>query len=118
MRPRINPWVFLARLLVFFALTYLCWQPIAPLYAQFLLRAAQVGVWLSEFSTDPLWQHPTELLIVPARSPAAIWRVRFLKLGLAVLVALVLQVIDVVVGIKAFYSSSFRGMWSPFATKL
>jgi hypothetical protein len=159
MRPRINPLVFLARLLVFFALTYLCWQPIAPSYAQFLLRAARVGVWLSEFSTDPLWQHPTELLIVPARSPTAIfylhqtlfaqyqippqgipaewvmanlvlliplmlatpaptWRARFLKLGLAVLVALVLQVIDVVVGIKAFYSSTFRDTWSPFATKL
>jgi hypothetical protein len=159
MRPRIDPWRFLARLLICFALTYFAWQPMAPYYAQFLVRAARVGVWLSEFSSDPVWQHPTELLMRPERSPTAIfyrqtklfplyqilpqgipaewvmanlvlliplmlatpaatWRARFGKLGVALLVALVLQVADVVVGIKSFYSATFRGMWGPFATKL
>jgi len=159
MRPRINPWWFLARLLVCFALTYLAWQPLAPYYAQFLLRAARVGVWLTEFSTDPVWQHPTELLMKPERSPtgiffyqrnlfgqhkitpqgipaewvmanlvlliplmlatpAATWRARVVKLALALLIALVLQVFDIVVAIKSFYSATFRGAWNPFATKL
>jgi len=159
MHRRIEPLPFLARLLFFFALTYFAWQPLAPYYAQFLLRAVRIGLWLTEFSTDPLWQHPTELLIVPQKSPTAIfylhptlfaqyqippqgipaewvmanlvllvplmlatpaptWRARFGKLGLALLVAVVLQVFDVVVGIKSFYSSTFRGMYSPFAAKL
>jgi len=155
MRPRINPWWFFARLLVFFALTYFAWQPVAPYYAQFLLRAARVGVWLTEFSTDPNWQHPTQLLIKPAISPtallfyhtrftqfssgipaewvmanlvllvplmlatpAATWRQRFVKLGIALLVALVLQVIDVIVGIKVFYASTFPGVWSSFTTRV
>lgn len=165
MRLRINPWWFFARLLVFFALTYFAWQPVAPYYARFLLRAARVGVWLTEFSTDPVWQHPTELLMRPERSPtgiffyhrslfgcrfmpdgvpaecqippqgipaewvmanlvlliplilatpAATWRSRFTKLAIALLVALVLQVADVVVGIKAFYASTFRGAFNPY----
>ena len=159
MRQRIDPWRFLARLLVYFGLTYAAWQPLAPTYAQFLLRAARVGVWLTEFSTDPLWQHPTELLISPERSPTAIfyfhrtlfqqekllpqgipaewvmanlvlliplmlatpaptWRARFGKLALALGVALILQVADIVVGIKAFYSATFHGMWSAFATRI
>jgi hypothetical protein len=159
MRLPINPWWFLARLLVCFTLTFFVWQPLAPYYAQFLLRAARVGVWLSEFSTDPLWQHPTELLMKPERSPtgifylqrylfpryqippqgipaewvmanlvlliplmlatpAATWRARIGKLAVALLVALVLQVVDVVVGIKSFYATTFRGMWSPLATEL
>ncbi len=159
MRPRISPWGFLARLLVYFALTYFAWQPLAPYYAQFLLRAARVGVWLSEFSTNPEWQHPTDLLMRPERSPTAIfylqrylfpryqippqgipaewvmanlvlliplmlatpaatWRARFGRLGLALLIALVLQVADIVVGIKSFYSATFPGTWSPFATNL
>jgi hypothetical protein len=159
MRLRINPWWFFARLLVFFALTYFAWHPLAPYYAQFLLRASRVGVWLTEFSTDPLWQHPTELLISPQRSltaifyfhrtlfqqyqippqgipaewvmanlvllvplmlatPARTWRERVGKLAVALLAALVLQVADVVVGIKAFYSATFHGMWSAFATRI
>ena len=169
MRQPINPWSFFARLLVCFALTYFAWQPLAPYYAQFLLRAARVGVWLSEFSTDPAWQHPTELLMRPERSPTGIfywhrtlfgckispqglpadcrippqgipaewvmanlvlliplmlatpaptWRARFVKLGLACFIALLLQVADIVVGIKAFYSSTFRAAWGPFMARL
>jgi hypothetical protein len=49
-------------------------------------------------------------------TPAATWRARFGKLGLALLIAVVLQVADVVIGIKSFYAATFRGAWSPFAT--
>ena len=37
----------------FSIVTYWLWQPLAPAYTQFLLRASQVGVWLTEFSSDP-----------------------------------------------------------------
>lgn len=73
MHPRISPWRFLARLLVLFAITFAAWQPLAPLYARVLFHAARAGVWLCEFSSDPTWQHPTELLMRPERSPTAIF---------------------------------------------
>ena len=154
MRLRINPWWFLAKLVALLIATYLLWAPLAPYYARFLLRASQVGVWLTEFSTDPAWQHPTQLLIKPEVSPTALlfydtrytqyasgipaewvmanmvlliplmlatpartWGERFGKLALALLVALVLQIIDVIVGVKVFYASSFHGAWGPFATE-
>lgn len=157
MRLPINPWWFFARLVVFLIITYFLWQPLAPAYARFLLRASQVGVWLTEFSSDPAFDHQTQLLMNTQRSPTAIfffqnalfparglqpqgipaewvmanlvlliplmlatpaptWRARFGKLGLAVFIALVLQVADVVIGIKSFYAATFRGAWSPFAT--
>ncbi len=178
MRLRINPLRFLLLLVAFLVVTYLAWKPVAPYYAQFLLRAAQVGMWLSEFSTDPTWRHPTALFIdrqrsataifyvqrnlflttpppagapilpwlkanpdvvrippqgIPAEwvmanlvlliplmlaTPAASWRARFGRLGLALGIALALQVFDVVVSIKAFYATAFRDAWSPFAARL
>jgi hypothetical protein len=155
MRPRIDPWWFFVKLVALLVATYLLWAPVAPYYAQFLLRASRVGVWLTEFSTDPNWQHPTAMLIKPEISPTALlfyhsrftkfssgipaewvmanmvllvplmlatpaltWRERFGKLGLALLIALGLQVADVVVGIKVFYASAFHGVWSPFATSV
>jgi hypothetical protein len=72
MRPRINPWWFFVKLVALLIVTYLLWAPLAPYYAQFLLRASQVGVWLTEFATDPQWQHPTQLLIKPEISPTAL----------------------------------------------
>lgn len=157
MRLPINPWWFFVRLVVFLIITYVLWQPLAPAYTRFLLRASQVGVWLTEFSSDPTFHHQTQLLMNTQRSPTAIfffqnalfptrglepqgipaewvmanlvlliplmlatpaatWRARFGKLALALLIALVLQVADVVVGIKSFYAATFRGAWSPFAT--
>ena len=155
MRPRIDPGWFFVKLVALLIVTYLLWAPLAPYYAKFLLRTSQVGVWLTEFSTDPNWQHPTQLLIKPEVGPTALlffhtrfaqyssgipaewvmanmvlliplmlatpvrtWRERFGKLGVALLVALALQVVDVVVGIKVFYASSFRGTWGPFATQV
>jgi hypothetical protein len=178
MRLRINPLRFLVLLVAFLVVTYLAWKPLAPAYARVLLRAAQVGMWLSEFSTDPQWSHPTTLFMDPQRSPTGIfyvqrylglatpppagtpmldflkanpsvirvppqgipaewvmanlvlliplmlatpapsWRARFGRLGLALAIALALQVFDVVVTIKAFYATTFTGVWSPFTTRV
>jgi hypothetical protein len=158
MRPRINPWWFLAKLVVLLVVTYLLWAPLAPYYAKFLLRASQVGVWLTEFSFDPTFSHQTQLLMTPRHptgifyfhqklfpprrldpqgipaewvmanlvlliplmlaTPVVTWRERFTKLGLALLIALGLQVFDVVVSIKAFYAANFHGLWNPVATKI
>ena len=151
MRLPINPWAFLGRLLGFFAAAYLLWIPLAPAYTHVLLRASQVGVWLTEISTDPLWSHahdadlarhghllrpprssptstrrcsaqgiPAEwvmanlVLLVPLMlaTPAPTWRARFGRLGMALRVALFLQVLDIIVAIKVFYASTFPGYWS------
>ena len=178
MRLRIKPLRFLILLVAFLVCTYLAWKPIAPAYAQMLLRAAQAGIWLSEFSSDPQWSHPTTLFIdaernptgifyvqrylglatlpppgmsmleflrtnpgairvppqgIPAEwvianlvlliplmlaTPAPTWRARFGRLALALAIALALQVFDVVVTIKAFYATTFAGVWSSFATRV
>jgi hypothetical protein len=44
----VKPLVFLVRLLVFFALTYLLWEPFAPVYTRVLAVLAQVGVSATE----------------------------------------------------------------------
>ena len=155
MRPRIDPRWFLVKLVALLIVTYLLWAPVAPYYAQFLLRVAQIGVWLTEFSTDPNWQHPTALLIKPSVSPTALlfyhtrftqyasgipaewvmanlvlliplmlatpvrtWRERAGKLVLALFIALLLQVVDVIVGIKVFYATSFHERWGGSATQV
>jgi hypothetical protein len=159
MRLPINPWWFLAKLLVFFFLTYMVWHPLAPYYAQLLLRASRVGIWLTEFSFDPVWQHPTQLLISPERTPTGIfflqrnlfprynltpqgipaewimanlvlliplmlatpapsWRTRILRLLAALGIALVLQVFDVIMAVKAFYSATFRDAYGPWARSI
>jgi hypothetical protein len=76
MRLRINPLRFLLLLVVYLICTYLAWKPVAPAYAQVLLRAAQAGMWLSEFSTDPAWNHASTLFIDRQRSPTAIFYVQ------------------------------------------
>ena len=60
-QPPVRPWAFLARLLALFIVTYLLWEPAAPLYARFLLQAARAGVWLSELPTSSLWRSGTTL---------------------------------------------------------
>ena len=144
------PWWFFAKLLVFFALTYLVLAPRSRRHTHSCCCAPRrIGVWLSEFSPRPVWSHPTMLLISPARSataifylqrnlfgctfspqgmpltcqmppqgipaewimanlvllvplmlatPAPSWRARVGRLALALGIALVLQVFDVVIG--------------------
>jgi hypothetical protein len=60
------------------------------------------------------------VLLIPLMlaTPARTWRERVGKLALALLVALVLQVVDVIVGIKVFYATSFHERWGAFATQL
>ncbi len=212
---RLNAWVFLGKLFLFFALTYLAWKPAAPYYTRFLFEAARVGVWLVDQSSDPLWRNGTSLrrgnlcvgapyggsavgcgsycgsskqcpdgvecvagmcdtpcvsgmacarlcgesavckelpatgifyshrnfaafqtpippqgipaewvmanllLLIPLMlaTPAPSWRARFGRLALAAAIAVLLQVADMVVNIKSFYASTFRGYWSPFAAQ-
>jgi hypothetical protein len=73
MLPRIRPLRFLLLLVAGLVVTYLAWKPLAPAYAQVLLRATRVGVWLTEFSSDPAWRHPTALFIDAQRSPTGIF---------------------------------------------
>ena len=40
MRLRINPWWFLAKLVVLLLVSFLLWAPLAPYYARFLLHAS------------------------------------------------------------------------------
>jgi hypothetical protein len=150
-----KPWRFLARLLVYFCLTFALWQLLAPAYTQVLLYASRAGLWLTELSTDPLWHGGTTLvsrgtaifyshrgfasfqppippqgipaewvmanliLLVPLMlaTPAPSWRARFTRLALALAIALLLQVTDIIVSIKAFYSNVFEGYWGPFAAR-
>ncbi|MDX2165925.1 MAG: hypothetical protein SF182_02635 [Deltaproteobacteria bacterium] len=178
MSPRIRPLRFLLLLVVGLVVTYQAWKPLAPAYAQVLLRATRVGLWLTEFSTDPNWSHPTALFIdtqrnptgifylqtklglatqppadqplldwlkanpsalrmapqgIPAEwvmanlvlliplmlaTPAPTWGVKAKRLGLALAIALVLQVFDVVVSIKASYATAFPGAFNPFMTRV
>jgi hypothetical protein len=48
MRLRVNPWAFLARLVVLFFLTFLIWTPAAPYYKNVLLWASRAAIWVSE----------------------------------------------------------------------
>jgi hypothetical protein len=178
MRPPIKPLRFLLLLVAILVCTYLAWKPLAPAYAQVLLRAARAGMWLSEFSTDPTWNHATALFTDTQRSPTAIfylqrnlflatppptdqpilawlkanatalrlapqgipaewvmanlvlliplmlatpaptWGVKARRLGIALAIALALQVFDVVVTIKAYYAVTFAGAFSPFMTRV
>jgi hypothetical protein len=178
MSPRIRPLRFLLLLVVGLVITYQAWKPLAPAYAQVLLRATRVGLWLTEFSTDPNWSHPTALFIdaqhnptgifylqtklglatpppadqplldwlksnpsalrmapqgIPAEwvmanlvlliplmlaTPAPSWGVKAKRLGLALAIALGLQVFDVIVSIKASYATAFPGAFNAVMTRV
>jgi hypothetical protein len=66
------------------------------------------------------WVMANLVLLIPLMlaTPAPSWRLRFWRLAIAVAVAVVLQVIDVIVGIKAFYATTFRGYWSPWLASI
>lgn len=140
---------FLARLLAFFTLTCLAWwlTPLPSFYAQVLIRATRIGLWLTEFSFDSTWSHGTTVMLdgtnvfyahrlfarfsppldpqgIPAEwvmanlvllvplmlaTPAPSWGARFGRLGLAVALALAVQVADLLVTIKLFYASNLPG---------
>jgi hypothetical protein len=53
MRLGIKPAVFLGRLLLFFALTYVLWTPVAPFYTQLLATLTQGFLHVTELSRDP-----------------------------------------------------------------
>jgi hypothetical protein len=52
----VRPIVFLARLLVFFALTFFLWEPFAPLYTKLLAMLTQVAISATElFGSGPTY---------------------------------------------------------------
>lgn len=66
------------------------------------------------------WVMANLVLLLPLMlaTPATTWRQRFVRLGLALAIAAVVQVLDIIVTIKAFYSSVFRGAWSATAAEI
>jgi hypothetical protein len=139
MRLGISPLAFFGRLLVFFAITYALWTPLAPAYTQLLAILTQGFLHLTETSTDPNlhrvttihvrdtaiffthrlfpqvrppgipaeWVQANLVLLIPLMlaTPAPTWRARAWRLGLAVGLALGLQVLDLAMTVKSFYAS-------------
>lgn len=66
------------------------------------------------------WVMANLVLLIPLMlaTPAPTWKARFGRLALALVIALIVQVADIVITIKAFYSSVFTGRWGPFAQQL
>ncbi len=66
------------------------------------------------------WVMANLLLLIPLMlaTPAPTWAARFFRLGLAMVIALAVQVTDVVIAIKAYYSSIFIGHWGPYWQEL
>lgn len=62
------------------------------------------------------WVMANLVLLVPLMlaTPAPTWRKRFTRLALALAIALVVQVADIIIAIKAFYSSVFTEHWGDF----
>jgi len=58
---------FFAKLVAYFVLTYVLWlfTPLRAVYASLLLYSTKAVLWLSEFSSDPLWSHGTTVFIRP-----------------------------------------------------
>lgn len=66
------------------------------------------------------WVMANLVLLIPLMlaTPAPSWRARFGRLALALVIALVVQVGDVVIAIKAFYASVFPQRWGWFSREL
>lgn len=66
------------------------------------------------------WVMANLVLLIPLMlaTPAPTWRKRFTRLALALAIALVVQVVDVVIAIKAFYSSVFTQHWGDFSRQV
>ena len=66
------------------------------------------------------WVMANLVLLVPLMlaTPAPSWRARFARLAIALAIALLLQVVDIIVTIKAFYAGTFGGQWSLWETRL
>jgi hypothetical protein len=66
------------------------------------------------------WVMANLVLLLPLMlaTPAATWRLRFQRLAIALVIAVAVQVVDMIVTIKAFYASVFTGAWSATAAEL
>jgi hypothetical protein len=66
------------------------------------------------------WVMANLVLLIPLMlaTPAASWRQRLARLALALVIAVVVQVLDMIITIKAFYASVFTGAWSTTAAEV
>lgn len=66
------------------------------------------------------WVMANLVLLIPLMlaTPAPTWKARAARLALALAIALSVQVADIVITIKAFYSQVFAGHWGAFAQQL
>ena len=135
----VRPLVFLARLLFFFALTFIVWEPLAPLYTKILAWLTQLAISATElFGAPPVklattvigrgdaiffthkaypgyapggipsdWVQANIVLLLPLMlaTPAPTWRAKFTRLGIALGVAMLLQVLGLMITIKAEWSN-------------
>ncbi len=141
MRLGVKPHIFLARLLLAFAVVYFLWIPIAPGYTGVLAGITRVALNASEALSGQSgrttmyvreaadgkpaiyyqhgrfpqlesgiaaeWVQANIVLLIPLMLavPAATYGQRGKRLALAILLAILLQVLDVMVTVKAFYAS-------------
>jgi hypothetical protein len=146
MRLGVKPVVFLARLLVWFSLTFLLWIqpwiPVASTYTHLLTTVTRGFLHVTESLSDPHgqvtqmevrqtqddnsaisfrhrvfpdvqsgipaeWVQANLVLLIPLMlaTPARSYGQRFGRLGVALAIALVLQVLDIAVTVKSTYAS-------------
>lgn len=146
MRLGVNPVVFLARLVVYFLLTYLLWIqpwiPVASAYTHVLTAVTRGFLHVTESLSDPHgqvtemevrqtqedrpaiffrhrvfpdvqsgipaeWVQANLVLLLPLMlaTPARSYAQRFGRLGLALAIAVLLQVLDIAVTVKSTYAS-------------
>lgn len=140
MRLGVKPHIFLARLLLAFAVVYFLWIPIAPGYTGVLAGITRVALNTTEALSGSArttmyvreaadgkpaiyyqhgrfpqlesgiaaeWVQANIVLLIPLMLavPAATYGQRGKRLALAVVLAVLLQVLDVMVTVKAFYAS-------------
>ena len=160
MRLGVKPTVFLARLVVFLVLTYMCWKPVGPAYTHLLTFLTRNFLHLTEISGDPQLNQVTEMevrqttegrpgimyrhrlfpekiqgipaewvqanmvLLIPLMLaiPAVSYRQRCMRLGVALSVAIIVQVLDISVTVKSFYASELGAYsyyyYSPWLRRL
>jgi hypothetical protein len=137
MRLGVKPVVFLGRLLAWFVLTYAAWMQLAPAYTHFLAVLTQPLLSLVERATS-LWAQGTNIFFwprgmtppphtpsVPAEwiqanlvlliplmlaTPAPTWATKARRCGLAFVLVLLWQILDVIVAIKYGYATQLDPM--------
>ena len=96
------------------------WSPVEPEFFFYQPNFTAFRPPISPQGIPAEWVIANLVLLVPLMlaTPAPSWRARFGRLAIALAIALLLQVVDIIVTIKAFYAGTFGGQWSLWATRL